>query len=313
MTLYCGGRERGHEITSSFAMVYRLSVVGGEILGPDHKIPSGDNQPNCALCDECWLKTPTTDYMTYEQALAALGDQDHVFAYCPADSGETSFGTKQWSSIETKTPWVFLPATSISRYPVLEAVINDMHDRQAEFARRQTLCDAKTCDCSQQKRKEWVKGDMGLHAGTRVRWKASRWKDDSTWLEGKVVYHDHPPYSNFHRVHTDDGRRFHLDEVFEVDSNKIRANFGGCVGLSIPDRSKLDRKKAIEAFQVLWNDAAERMLDAVPLDGTETGATFTGTAEKYTEFEKLLDGSGVEADAIMPAATEAQLKTLEGV
>lgn len=313
MTLYCGGRKGGHEVKGGFAMVYRLSVVDGKILSPDHRIKSGDNQPNCALCNECWERTPVAERLTEAQA---RGDRDHVFAYCPAGSGDTSFGTKEWSSIETKNPVVFLSPETVARYVTLDAVIKDMHERQTTSAARQELCDAKKCDCAQQKRDEHESGDLGLHAGTRVRWRERTplWghdSDDRPWFEGAVVYHEHPPHANYHRVHTDDGRRFHLPEVYEIKARaKGTITFGGCVGLAIRDRSKLDRAKAVAAFQVLWHDAAERVLDAIPKDGVETGATFTGTAEEYAVFEKLISGSGVKIELLLEAPTKAQVELM---
>lgn len=318
MTLYCGGRKGGHEVKGGFAMVYRLSVVDGKILSPDHRIKSGDNQPNCALCDECWARTPASDYMTETQALAARGDHDHVFAYCPAGSGDTAFGTKEWSSIETKNPVVFLSPETVARYVTLDAVITDMHERQVAFAARQELCDAKKCDCAQQKRKEHEKGDHGLHAGTLVRWKdKSLWSEDSPdhqWLEGCVVRHEHPPHANWHFVKTSDGRRFNLYEVYEIKARtKGTITFGGCLGLAIRDRSKLDRAKAVAAFRVLWHDAAERVLDAIPKDGAETGATFTGTAEEYGVFEKLVAGSGVDVDLTLRPPTKNELEMLRSI
>ena len=85
--------------------------------------------------------------------------------------------------------------------------------------------------------------------------------------------------------------------------------YGGCLGLAIRDRSKFDREKAIVAFRVLWSDAAERVLDAIP----QAGATFTGVAEEYADFETLLAGSGVEVDVIMRPPTKVELEMLRSV
>lgn len=317
MTLYCGGCI--HEVETGYGMIYRLAVVDGKPLGPDHRIKDGSNQPNCAMCDKCWATVSSEERLTETQALAARGDLDHVYAYCPADSGTTSFGTKQWSSIKTEDPVAFLSLETVARYTKLKAIIDGIHDRQVTAAARQELCDAKACDCYKQERKAHDKGDYGVHAGTRVRWKertpGTIWEPDSPqrkWIEGEVVRHDHPPHANYHTVKADDGSVSTNWEVFKIEAASPfgRSNFGGCVGLRIPDMSKLDRAKALEAFRVLWKDAAARVLAAIPTDGVETGATFTAVAEEYAVFEKLIAGSGVEVDLTIRAPTQAELKAM---
>lgn len=316
MTLYCGGCI--HEIEAGFGMVYRLMVEDGAVLGADHRLKFGDCQPNCAMCDECWKKVASAERLNEKQALETRGERDHVFAYFPSDSGSTPYGTKQWSSIKTGPIRVYLAHETVARFPQLLEIIDNMHKSQTAFATRQELCNAKKCDCSQQKRRDHDKGSYGLHAGTRVHWKertpGTIWEPDSPkrkWIEGEVVRHEHPPHANYHRVKTEDGRELEIYEAFE--GKAPRGNFGGCVGLSIPDRSKLDREKALAAFRVLWRNKAERILDDVPQDGTETGATFTGVAEEYAVFERLLGGSGVEADLALRPPTEAELKMLTRV
>lgn len=87
-------------------------------------------------------------------------------------------------------------------------------------------------------------------------------------------------------------------------------SWGGSVALSIPDPARLDRDKAINAFRVLWKDGAERVLEAVPKTGEETGATFSGTSEDYAAFEKLIPGSGVKIELLLEAPTKAQVELM---
>ncbi len=325
MTLYCGGCV--NEIETGFGMVYRLTVEkDGKVLGPDHRLKCGDNQPNCAMCVECWKKVGDARYLPETEAIEDGKTHGHIYAFVEADTGRTSFGTKQWSSIVSGRIVAYLSHETVALFPDLLRIINRMHKSQVEYAARQELCDTKTCDCAKQERSEHNKGAYGLHAGTRVHWKErtpgvilERDHPGHRWLEGEVIRHEHPPHSNYHWVRTDDGNRHEVYEVFEgpiPDGGHVSgslSNFGGCVGLAIPDRSKLDREKALEAFRVLWHGAAEQVLDAIPKDGTETGATFTGTAEQYAAFEKLLAGVGVEADAVLAPPTEDQLKLMRSI